>query len=209
MSLPPITLYHAPMTRSVRPRWLLEEMGLPYTLERVSFDRGNVGGEAYRAINPLQKVPAMKAGEDVILESLAMVQYIVTKVGPNPFTVASDDPDYGRYLEWLFFGEATMSMSVNLTLAHAALLPEAHRNPQLLAWAREQVDRQLASIAERGLADGREWLAAGRFTAADISVGYMLYLLKLVKQFDGAPEAVQAYWNRIKTRPAWIAASSD
>ncbi len=192
MAAPDITLFHAPMTRSIRPRWMLEEMGLAYTLERVSFDRGDVGGEEYRRINPLQKIPAMKDGEVVMLESLAMVQYLASRYGPTPLAVAPEEPDYPRYLEWLFYGEATMSMGVNLVLAHVALLPEAQRNPAILKWAREQVDKQLGCIAERGLDDGREWLAAGRFTAADISVGYMLYLLKLVRQFDGAPEAVQA-----------------
>ncbi|MFW5661824.1 MAG: glutathione S-transferase family protein [Oceanicaulis sp.] len=207
---PRLTLYHAPMTRSVRVRWCLEEMGLPHTLERVSFDRGDVGGEAYRQVNPLQKVPAFSDGETVILESPAIVQYLVTKYGPTPLAVSQDEPEYGRFLEWLHFGEATMSMGVNLVLAHSMLLPEKHRNPQLLSWARETVDRQLGLIAARGLDGGtRDWLVAGRLTAADMSVGYMLYLLKITKQFDGAPEPVRAYFDRIRALESWQKASKD
>jgi len=205
---PDLTLFHAPMTRSIRPRWALEEMGLPYTLERVAFDRGNVGGDAYRAVNPMQKVPALKDGDQVILESTAILEYLVTKHGPTPLAVTPDEADYGRYLEWLHFAEGTMSMSVNLTLAHTMLLPEEQRNPALAQWALANVNRQLVQVAERGLGDGREWLAAGRFTAADISMGYMFYLLKIVKQFDNAPEPVKAYFDRIKVRPAWRRASA-
>lgn len=205
-----LTLYHAPMTRSVRVRWCLEQMGLPYVLERVSFDRGNVGGDAYRAVNPMQKVPAFKDGDTVVLESTAIVEYLVTRHGPTELAVSPDEPEYGRYLEFLHFGEATMSMGVNLTLAHGYLLPEDQRNPSVLKWARAAVDKQLGLIAERGLENGaRDWIAAGRLTAADMSVGYMLYLLKIVRQFDGAPPVVQAYFDRIKALPSWQAASRD
>lgn len=206
---PRYTLFHAPMSRSVRARWALEEMGLPYTLERVEFTRGDVGGAAFKAINPLQKVPAFKDGETVILESLAIVEYLLAKNAPTPLAVTPDEAEFGRYLEWMHFGEATMSMSVNLTLAHGALLPEAHRNPGVLKWARDAVDKQLVMLAERGLGDGREFLAGGRLTAADMSVGYMLYLLKIVKQFDGAPEAVRAYFDRLRQIDSWKRASAD
>lgn len=74
MPTPDITLYYAPMTRAIRPRWVMEEMGLPYTLERPEFKHGNVGGEAFKDINPLQKIPALKDGNTVMLESVAMMQ---------------------------------------------------------------------------------------------------------------------------------------
>lgn len=209
MPTPDFTLYHAPMTRSVRVRWALEEMGLPYTLESVAFTRGDVGGDEFRQVNPLQKIPAFKDGDTVILESLAIVQYLITKYGPTPLAVTPDEPDYAAYLEWLHFGEATMSMATNLVLAHTTLLPEAHRNPGLAKWAKAEVNKHLNMIAERGLKGGKSFLAADRLTAADLSVAYMLYLLKIVKQFDGAPDSVAAYFDRIRERPAWKTASTD
>jgi len=210
---PRLTLYHAPMSRSVRVRWCLEEMGLPHHLERLGAitadTRGDVGGADYRAVHPLQKVPALKDGETVILESLAMLEFLAAKHGPTPLAVTPDEADFGRYLEWLHFGEATMAMSVNLTLAHSTLLPEAHRNSAMLKWARGEVDKQLKLLAERGLVDGRAFLAGDRLTLADMSVGYMLYLLKIVKQFDGAPEAVRSYFDRLRAIDSWKRASAD
>lgn len=213
MSEPNITLYHAPMSRSVRVRWCLEEMGLPHRLENLgpitANQRGKMGGDAFKAINPMQKIPAMTDGDRVMLESVAMVEYLVTKYGPTELAVTPDEPDYDRYLEWMHFSEGTMSMAVNLTLAHTTLLPEEQRNPGLAKWARMELDKQLKLVAERGLGEGREYLAAGRFTAADIVLGYLFYLLKIVKQFDGAPEPVKAYFDRLKQRPAWQRASAD
>ena len=207
-STPDIILYHAPRSRSVRVRWCLEEMGLAYRLERPAFNHGDVGGEAFRAVNPLQKVPAMSDHGEVMLESLAMIDYLTSVYGLNDLRASPDDPGYPRYLEWFHYGEASMAMSINLLLGHTALLPEKHRNPAMAAWARKEVDKHLAHIAARGLED-REWLACGRFTAADMSVGYMLYLLKLIRVMGDAPEPVQAYWARIAARPAWRAASAD
>jgi glutathione S-transferase len=213
MSEPNITLYHAPMSRSVRVRWCLEEMGLPHTLVNLgpitANERGNMGGATYKAINPMQKVPAMSDGDRVMLESVAMVEYLVTKYGPTELAVTPDEADYDRYLEWMHFSEGTMSMAVNLTLAHTTLLPEEQRNPALAKWARLELDKQLKLVAERGLGEGREFLAADRFTAADIALGYLFYLLKIVKQFDDAPDEVRAYFERLRQRPAWQRASAD
>jgi len=213
MANPDLTLYHAPMSRSVRVRWCLEEMGLPYTLERVEpitpQSRGNLGGDAFKQVSPHQKVPVLKDGDATMLESVAMVDYLVTKYGPTDLAVTPEEPDYARYLEWLHFAEGAMSMAVNLTLAHGVFLPEGKRNPALLQWSRAELDKLLGLLGERGLAEGRAFLAADRLTGADVAVGYLLYLLKIVKQFDGAPESVRAYFDRLRARPAWITASAD
>ena len=207
---PRLTLYHAPMSRSVRVRWCLEEMNLPYELERPNFKHGDVGGAAFKAVNPLQKIPALKDGDTIQLESLANCEYLAHRYGPTPLVLGPDEVDFGRYLEWVQFGEATMSMGVNLTLAHTTLLPEDQRSPGLAKWARGQVDKQLQVLAERGLEGGaREFLAGGRLTLADMSVGYMLYLLKIVKQFDGAPGEVRLYFDRLRGIESWKRASAD
>ncbi|PWE18926.1 glutathione S-transferase family protein [Marinicauda salina] len=202
------TLYHAPRSRSIRPRWALEEMGLDYRLERVAFTHGDVGGPSYREVNPLQKIPAFMDGDAVILESVAILEYLVNKYGPTPLAVLPDEPEYPRYLEWLHFGEGTMTTPVNMLLGHTWLLPEEHRIEAMARWGRREADRHLNMISERGLKHS-DYLAGDRFTAADISVGYMLFLLKLLRVLDDAPGPVQAYWKRITAREAWIKASAD
>ncbi len=210
---PHLVLFHAPQSRSIRPRWCLEAMGLDYELERLSVmgeARGNVGGDAYKAINPLQKVPALKDGDTVILESLAICEYLANRYGPSPLVVGPDEDDYARYLEWLHFGEATMSMSINLMLAHVALLPEQHRNPAMAKWALDMVASQLQLLADRGLEGGtRSYLAGDRLTLADMSLGYMLFLLKITKQFHVVPDAVSDYFDRLRATDSWKRATAD
>jgi len=203
-----LVLYHAPRTRSIRVRWALEEMGLDYRLERVDFTRRPPGGAEFARVNPLQKLPALTDDGTAISESNAIIQYLIGRYGPTNIEVKPDEADYGRYLQFLHFGEGGMTMPVSLLLAHTFLLPEDQRNPALAKWARHEVAKLLKYLDEHGL-QGRDWLAAGRFTAADISVVYMLLLLKLIKEFDTAPEGVKAYFARATERDAWKRATAD
>lgn len=206
---PDLTLYHGPNSRSVRARWMLEAMGLPYTIAPVSFNTRPVGDTAYGEIHPLRKVPVLKDGDGLVRDSIAIIQYLLGRYGPSELEVKADEADYGRYLEFLQFGEAGMLMPVNLLVAHTALLPENQRNPSLAKWARIEADKLLAYIANSGLAEGREYLAADRFTAADISVGYTLYLLKIIRQYDKSHDTLNAYFDRITAREDWTRASAS
>jgi glutathione S-transferase len=204
---PDFTLYHAPRTRSIRVRWLLEEMGLPYKLEPVQFAQRPAGDEAYAEIHPLRKVPAFTDGDTVVLESLATLQYILGRYGPSPLEIRPDEPDYGRYLQWLHFGEAGMIMPVSLLLAHTALLPEDKRDPAMVAWARAETDKLIDCLSSHAIGE-REFIAGDRFTAADISVGYMFYLLKIIRQFGDAPDNLKAYFKNLTQRESWVLAST-
>lgn len=204
---PKLRLYHAPRTRSIRVRWLLEEMGLPYTLEAVAFAQRPAGDEAYADIHPLRKVPALDDDGRVMFESVAIMQYIMGRYGPTDLDVRPDEADYHLYLQWLHFGESGMIMPVSLLLAHTMLLPEKARNPVIAKSAKSDTQKALTMLAEHGLKN-RDFLVADRFTAADISVVYMLFLLKLIKQLDDAPEAVKTYFERMTGRPSWAVASA-
>jgi glutathione S-transferase len=204
---PDFTLYHAPRTRSIRVRWLLEEMGLPYRIEPVQFTQRPVGDENYALIHPLRKVPAFTDGDATVLDSLAILQYVLGRYGPSELEVTPDEPDYGRYLQWLHFGESGMLMPVSLLMAHTVLLPEASRDPKMAAWARAETDKLIVCLSDHAIGE-REFIAADRFTAADISIAYMFYLLKIIRQFGDAPDNLKAYFKSLTERSTWVKASA-
>lgn len=204
---PEFTLYHAPRTRSIRVRWLLEEMGLPYKISHVQFASRPAGDETYAEINPLRKVPSFTDGDTTVLESLAIMQYVLGRYGPSPLEVTPDEADYGRYLQWLHFGESGMMMPVSMLLAHTALLPEQHRDANMAAWAKAETDKLLTCLGEHAVGD-REFIAADRFTAADISIAYMCFLLKIIRQFGSAPDNLKAYFKGLTQRETWKIASA-
>jgi glutathione S-transferase len=192
-----IQLYHCADARSFRPLWTLEEMGLDYTLKMLPFPPRALAKE-YLALNPLGTIPLLVDGATRMTESAAICEYLVTRHGPSPLAVGVDDPAYGAFLNWLHFGEATLTFPQTLVLRYSRLEPEPRRNPQVAEDYQRWFLARLRAV-DAALADG-DWLCAGRFTAADISVGYALLLAQTLKISDWFTEPVKVYWERLQAR---------
>lgn len=74
-----IKLYYTPHTRAVRPRWLLEELNIPYQLEHIDLFAGEGQSRDYLKINPLGAVPAMEVDGEIMLESGAMCRWLTDR----------------------------------------------------------------------------------------------------------------------------------
>lgn len=103
MNTPAITLYYAPQTRATGTRIILEELGAPYDLHLLDVHAEHYRDSAFRDINPLAKVPTLKAGNTVITEQVAIALYLGDLFADSGLTPAVDDPDRGTYLRWLVY----------------------------------------------------------------------------------------------------------
>jgi glutathione S-transferase len=192
-----ITLYHCAAARSFRPLWTLEELGLPYELKMLPFPP-RVFAKEYLGINPLGTIPLLLDGETRMTESAGIAQYLVSRYGPTPLAVDVDEPDYGAFINWLHFGEATLTFPQTLVLRYTQLEPEERRSPQVATdYAKWFFGRLRAVEAAAAKSDT---LCAGRFTAADISVGYALLLAQRIGLSKDFGPAVAAYWQRLQAR---------
>jgi glutathione S-transferase len=192
-----IKLYHCASARSFRPLWTLEELGLPYELKMLPFPP-RVLAPDYLTVNPLGTIPAFFDGATRMTESAAICQYLATRYGPTPLAIEPHEDDFGLYLNWLHFGEATLTFPQTIVLRYSQLEAPDRRIPQAAEdYARWFLSR-LRGI-ERALAD-RETLCGGRFTVADISVGYALMLARVIDLEEKFPPAVAAYWQRLQAR---------
>lgn len=196
-----IELYHCPDARSFRPLWALEELGLPYELHILPFPP-RVQAPEYLQVNPLGTIPALIDGATFMTESAAIVQYLATRYGPTELAVSVGDPAYGAWLNWLHFGEATLTFPQTLVLRYRTFEP-GRADVAADDYARWFLSR--LKHVDRALAEA-EWLCAGRFTAADISVGYALLLADHLKLLANASPAIARYWARLRARPAFQAA---
>lgn len=192
-----IELYHCADARSFRALWALEELGLSYTLHVLPFPP-RIREPAYLDVNPLGTIPLLIDGETRMTESAAIVQYLVAKYRPTPLAIGPEEEGFGAWLNWLHFGEATLTFPQTLVLRYRMLEPPERRLPQAADDYAQWFHSRLRHV-ERALAD-REWLVGGRFTAADISVGYALLLAKNLKIDNGFPPQVAEYWERLKAR---------
>jgi glutathione S-transferase len=194
-----ITLYHCFNARSFRPLWALEELGVPYALKMLPFPP-RVLAKPYLEENPLGTIPLMLDGATRMTESSAICQYLADRYGQGTLGVPVEDPAYGAYLNYLHFGEATLTFPQTLVLRYGRFEPPERRQPQVAEdygkWFLARLKAALPAL-EGG------YVCAGRFTAADISVGYALLLADQVGLGDRLPEEARAYWEALKARPGY------
>lgn len=200
-----IELYHCHDARSFRALWTLEEMGLAYKLHLLPFPPRFLAPE-YLAQNPLGTIPLLVDGETRMTESAAIPQYLATRYGPSSLAVGVDEPDYGLWLDWMHRGEATLTFPQTIVLRYTQLEPEERRVKQAADDYAQWFLSRLRHVT-RALGD-REWLCAGRFTTADISVAYALLLARTLGLDHKFSPEVTAYWERLSARPAFLAAKA-
>ena len=195
-----ITLHHCVSARSFRSLWMLEELGLPYTLRILPFPPRALARH-FLADNPLGTVPLLVDGDTRMTESAAICQYLAAQHSPAQLDVPVTDPAHGAYLNWLHMGEATLTFPQTLVLRYTHFEPEERKQPQVAddysRWFLARLKAIDAPLQQQ------EFLCAGRFTAADVSVHYALILashLGLALQF---PDAVRHYHQRLEKRPAY------
>ena len=195
-----IVLHHCVGARSFRVLWTLEELQVPYQLVMLPFPP-RVHVSQYLEINPAGTVPTLHDGDVRMTESVAICQYLAERHGGRALTVASDDPAYAPYLNYLSFGEATLTFPQTLILRYGRYeLPE-RRSPQVVEdytrWFFARLKSFDALIAERAFVCG------DRFTLADISVGYALLLADYLELSSSFRPSTQEYWSRLRTREAF------
>lgn len=199
------TLYHCLDARSFRPLWALEELQLPYQLEVMPFPP-RVHRKEFLGINPLGTIPYLVDGNVRMTESSAICLYLCSRVPGSALQVLPHEPGYGDFLQWLHFGEATLTFPQTLVLRYGYFEPPERRQPTVaqdyLKWFMARL-RGPAAVLERS-----EWMAGGRFTVADISVGYALLLSEVIGVRAQWPAPVQAYWDRLCRRPAFLRAKA-
>ena len=201
-----LKLWHCAGSRSIRPLWTLEEMGLDFELEVMKFPPRFVH-PGYTDINPIGTVPFFTddaGGPDNVIqmtESAGISQYVVDRYGPTDLAVGVDEPDYGSYLNWLHRSDATLTFPQTLVLRYTILEPEATRLPKVADDYSKWFHSRLRTV-ETAMAE-REFLCGDRFTIADIAVGFALYFAEFLKLSDGFKPNTLAYYERLKARPGF------
>lgn len=194
-----ITIWGGRTSRSIRAAWVLEEMGLPYSLRQVDM-LAAAKDPAWLAVNPGDFLPAMQDGDVTMVESVAIMEYLMGRYGPTPLQPSPDHPAFPAYQQFLHMGEAGLATLIMVPLVSGFIAPEAERDNWGARWARACVERRLL-LVRRQLA-GAPYMAGDGFTAADISVTYALNLGASHAGFV-LSDAEQAYLARTTARDAY------
>lgn len=187
-------LYWAPQSRAFRALWMMEEAGCPYERVHVDIRKGAQNAPAFRAINPMMKVPALTDGEAAVAESAAICAYVAERCPEADLAPPLGSPKRGRYLHWLFFAAGCIEAAYTEKFTGAKL-----PNTSQAGWSSfERVVDVLDAAVQPG-----PWLLGEQFTAADVMIGADLnYGINVFKIVEPRP-ALAAYVARCTGRPAF------
>ena len=200
-----IQIYHVTNTRGIRPIWLCEELGIEYSYTKIDFSQEYRRQPEWRAMNPVGKVPVLEDGDLRMFESGAMVEYILTRYGKGKLHPDPSSDAYAHYLQWLWFGEATLSRPLGEIVNHRREFPGELEIPAVVSEMGNRAGECLLAISDA--VDGQQFICGDEFTAADIMVGYGLHLSEMLVP-DKMPEKLAPYWARLKARTGFQIARS-
>jgi glutathione S-transferase len=192
-------LYFVPRTRATRPRWMLEELGVPYELKVLNVAEGENKRPEYLAVHPLGSVPALEDGALKLFESAAILQYLADKYPEKGLAPKPGTPERGEYYMWMMFCMTTVEPPLADIFHNTFLLPEPQRTPALVEKGRRRF-AEVAPVLEARLR-GREFLVGESFSAADLLLSSLLGWagsMALTADFPGLVE----YAKRHLARPA-------
>lgn len=196
-------LYHSKQTRSVRPRWLLEELGVPYDLVALDMSKQEHKSPEYLKIHPHGALPALVDGDVTLIESAAICAYLADKFPEKHLAPPVGSPARGPYYQWMVYTIGTMEPPIMDVFLNTVMLPEAERSPAKVEAGR-QGWKTVAEVLSKAL-QGKQYLLGDQFTAADVMVGSTLAWGQFLGLLDGFP-VLQEYVGRIASRPAFLKA---
>ena len=195
-----LTLHFAPNSRAGRILWLLEELALPYELNRMDFHPKDLKSDAHRARHPLGRVPVLDDGDISIFESGAIVEYILERHKNGGLKPDVASPLFPEYLQWFHYCEGMVMPPINTIVVQTILLPPDRRDEKVLGQAQRLLTKALEPVND-ALA-GRDYLI-GDFSGADIMLGHPCFMSQRSGCVTDEMTHLLAYIARIAARPAF------
>lgn len=195
-----LIFYTNPMSRGRPVRWMLEELGVPYETRIVQFGPEMKSAD-YKAVNPMGKVPAIKHGDLIVTEVAAILAYLADAFPAAGLAPSTDDPARGSYYRWMFFAAGPMEYAIS-NRSFGFKLDSPQERGRMGYGCYEDVVETL----DKALT-GTEFVAGGKFSAADLHLSSFLAFAMMVGGIDKRP-SFEAYAGRHKARPAAIRAAA-
>ena len=195
-----LKLHFAPNSRAGRIVWLLEELELPYDINKMAFHPQDLKSDEHRARHPLGRVPVLDDGDITIFESGAIVEYVIARHKNGGLKPSENSPLFPEYLQWFHYCEGMVMPPINTIVVQTVLLPPDRRDEKALSQAQRLLTKALEPVNEE-LA-GRDYLI-GDFSAADIMLGHACFMGNRLGCVGEEMPHLKAYVERVANRPAF------
>ncbi len=194
-----IRLYYFPTTRNYRVQWLLEELELKYELQIVDLKNGEQKNKAYLSIHPLAKVPALQIEQMVIIESLAICQYLSDRYPHISMSPAIDSPQRAAYYQWMALAGTTLEPAIielkRDRIAKKKGLSTVDMGPVFTPF--ERIERYIEEHLKN-----QQFLLGEKMSSADIMVGSLLIWAD-EQGFLSDFQNTKHWLTRLQQRPAY------
>jgi glutathione S-transferase len=199
-------LFYSQYTRAGRVRWMLEEIGVPFELVRISFAKGEHRTPEFLAVNPSGAVPALIDGDLKLSESSAIVMHLADKFADKGLAPALGTDARAEYYRWIVYVPATVDPVLEAITMHGRFFPEERRIPAFV----EDGKRKWSSISKvlEAAVEGPRYVVGGAFSAADVIVGSALGWVGFLGMLGEHPK-LAAYLDMVSSRPAYQRAYAD
>lgn len=191
-------VYGFPNTRMNRVLWMLEEVGAEYSIIKAAPHSAVI-----QEINPSGKIPALRAGNDIILDSVAICHYLADLFPEKKMTFKAGTPQRAQLDSFLHFAVSEVEEALWLYHRHAILLPEEQRVPDILPFASNSFQSAIVTLSAR--LENKPFLFGKQYTVADLNFGFLANWADMLK-FEIAPVNVKTYFGAIRKRPALVRA---
>jgi glutathione S-transferase len=189
-----ITFYTNPMSRGRIAHWMLEEVGVPYQMQVLDFDKREHKTPEYLAINPMGKVPSIVHRGVVVTEAAAICAYLADTFPKAGLAPGLEAPERGTYLRWLFFAAGCLEPA----LADRLFSRPPPDRPGALGYGSYA---DVLNALERAIAPG-PFILAERFSAADVYVASAIGMGLKEKCLEPR-QGFREYFERASQRPAF------
>ncbi|MFO0997547.1 MAG: glutathione S-transferase family protein [Alphaproteobacteria bacterium] len=188
-----LVFYTNPLSRGRIVRWMLEEVGAPYRTEVIEYGPA-MKAPAYRAINPMGKVPAIRHGEIVVTECAAICAYLADAFPAAKLAPPSGDRLRGPYYRWLFFAAGPVE-AVVMNKALGFDVPEDKKRMAGYGSYADVMDVLDSTLSKEDYLVGRGFTAADLYLGCHLGWGMQFGMVEKRASFE-------RYWQRLNSRPA-------
>jgi glutathione S-transferase len=207
-----LTVHHLNNSRSQRVLWLLEELGVPYQVERYERDpKTMLAPASLQKVHPLGKSPVVTDGKATLAESGAILEYLVETYGEGRFAPERGTPSFLRYRYWLHYAEGSLATPLLLQLVFDQI---ERKSPFLVRPVALGISSQIKKLLvtpnlkrhfdylEAELTDHGPWFVGRSFSAADVQMSFGIEAAAARGLLKHRPKLAD-WLRRIHERPAY------
>lgn len=197
-------LYEYSITRSIRCRWLLEELEVPFESVEVNLSAGAHENESFLAVNPFAKVPALVDGDFTLFESAAICNYLADKYSEKGMIPVPQTKERALHDQWMYFCMSELEQPLWAIAKHTFIYDEEKRSQDAMTLAKDDFAKIVRPL-EKHMA-GRDFVLGKKFQAVDVMIGQTLiwaFAMRMTKHLDllaGCP-ALISYLRTLSERP--------